>query len=99
MGHLEADGLTQALPGGPERAIVTRLRCHQFGQRLGDDVEFLPRGLFGAATGILEQHHQQRREDTCDSMNSRLPFLEIRPQRQAGSQTTTRPVHPKKNGA
>ncbi len=82
MALLKGDGLTQALRGFPEIRIGAGFRSHQLGQRLGDDVELLLRGLLRAATGVLKQHHQQR-EDACDSVNGSLPFLEVLLQRQA----------------
>ena len=41
-------------------------------------------GLFCAATGVLEQRHQQQRENTGDRVNDRLPFLVVTPQGKAG---------------
>jgi|SRR5947209_2142018 len=83
MPFLEADGFAQALRGVLDIAVVRRFRSHQFGKRRGDNIELLLRCLFRAATGVLEQHHQQKREAARDSMNGRLPFLEVCPRGQA----------------
>jgi hypothetical protein len=45
MAFLEADGLAQ-VHRGFLKAIVARVRSHHLGQRRGDEVELLLRGLF-----------------------------------------------------
>ncbi len=79
MALLKGDSLAQALRGFPEIRIGVCFRSHQLGQRLGDEVELLLWGLLRAATGVLKQYHQQQSEDACDSVNGRLPFLEVLP--------------------
>ena len=83
MALLKADCFPEALRGVLEIGVIVGLGSHQLGQRPGDNVELLLGGFLSAATGVLQQHHQQQRKNACDSVYGGLPLLEIRPQGQA----------------
>lgn len=83
MALLKADCFPETLRGVPEIGVIVGLGSHQLGQRPGDNIELLLGGFLRAATGVLQQHYQQQRKNARDSVDGGLPFLEIRPQRQA----------------
>jgi hypothetical protein len=55
----EADRVPQSSYRFLERVILDGTRGHQRGERLGDDVELLLRGLSAAAPGVLQQSDEQ----------------------------------------
>jgi hypothetical protein len=55
----EADRVAQSSYRFLERVILDGTRGHQRGERLGDDVELLLRGLSAAAPGVLQQSDEQ----------------------------------------
>jgi hypothetical protein len=55
----EADRVAQSGHRFLDRLVLDGARSHKRGERLGDDVELLLRGLGAAAPGVLQQSDEQ----------------------------------------